>query len=114
MFSNDDVSEEASPLEIRNVNVDLLQRKISDLQKDNKKLHEEATEVRPTASGSRSCGFESRLNDENAKTFPYHSFSRSFVRLCAAGLLKKSSFNDLTTTNERYLLCLLLFNEIIG
>ena len=45
VFSNDDVSEEASPLEIRHVNVDLLQRKITDLQRDNRKLHEEATEV---------------------------------------------------------------------
>lgn len=37
--------DEASPLEIRNVSVDLLQRKIQEMQEENKKLHEEATEV---------------------------------------------------------------------
>ncbi|XP_059096744.1 trafficking kinesin-binding protein milt-like [Tigriopus californicus] len=37
--------DEASPLEIRNVSVDLLQRKIQEMQEENKKLHEEATEL---------------------------------------------------------------------
>ena len=45
MFSNEEHGEEVSPLEVRDVNVDLLQRKITDLQEDNKKLQEEATEV---------------------------------------------------------------------
>ena len=40
-----DIAEEASPAEIRTVNVDLLQKKIKLLEDDNKKLHEEATEV---------------------------------------------------------------------
>ena len=31
---------------VKGVSVDLLKRKIDDLQKDNQKLHEEATEVR--------------------------------------------------------------------
>ena len=45
VYTNDDSVDEASPMEIRNVNVDLLQRKIHELQTDNKMLHEEATEV---------------------------------------------------------------------
>jgi trafficking kinesin-binding protein 1 len=39
-------SEDASPLDgMRSINAELLQRKISALEKDNKKLHEEATEL---------------------------------------------------------------------
>ena len=34
--------EESSPLELRNINVEMLQRKIDDLEADNKTLHAEA------------------------------------------------------------------------
>jgi len=37
--------EDASPLELRSFNVDILQKKISDLEKDNKSLHEEASKL---------------------------------------------------------------------
>ena len=46
VYTNDDSVEEASPMEIRNVNVELLERKIHDLEADNLKLQEEATEVK--------------------------------------------------------------------
>ena len=41
----DDLDVENSPLEIRNVNVDLLQRKIAEMEVENRKLQETATEV---------------------------------------------------------------------
>ena len=41
----DDLDVENSPLEIRNVNVDLLQRKIAEMEVENRKLQEAATEV---------------------------------------------------------------------
>lgn len=37
--------DDASPIEIRNVNVDLLNRKIQELEADNRRLQEQATEV---------------------------------------------------------------------
>ena len=49
VFSNDaassDTGDDSSPLHGGHISVDLLQRKISELQKDNRQLHEEATEV---------------------------------------------------------------------
>lgn len=51
VFSNDaassDTGDDSSPLHGGHISVDLLQRKISELEKDNRKLHEEATEVGP-------------------------------------------------------------------
>ena len=64
-FSNDEAGtsggeddDEASPVELRKSNIDVLQRKIAVLEKDNRRLHEEATEVRP-ANCKRflRCGF---------------------------------------------------------
>ncbi len=45
VYTNDAI-EESSPVELRNINVDILQRKIRDLEGENKRLQEEATEVR--------------------------------------------------------------------
>lgn len=44
VYTNDAI-EEASPVELRNVNVDLMQRKVKDLEDENKRLHQEATEL---------------------------------------------------------------------
>ena len=43
VYTND--IEDASPLEIRNFNIDVLERKINDLEEENKNLHEEASKV---------------------------------------------------------------------
>jgi hypothetical protein len=48
VYSND-VAEESSPLELRNISVELFQKKIKVLEDENRKLHEEATLVRSTA-----------------------------------------------------------------
>ena len=46
-YSNDfvEASDMPSPMELRSINVELMQRKVRDLEEDNKKLHQEATEV---------------------------------------------------------------------
>ena len=41
--------EESSPLELRSINVDLLQKKVTDLEHENKALHLEASKVRKTS-----------------------------------------------------------------
>ena len=43
--ASSDTGDDSSPLHGGHISVDLLQRKISELEKDNRKLHEEATEV---------------------------------------------------------------------
>ena len=43
VYTND--VEDASPLELRSFNVELLQKKINDLEEENKNLHEEASKV---------------------------------------------------------------------
>ena len=43
MYTND--AEDASPLELRSFNVELLQKKINDLEEENKNLHDEASQV---------------------------------------------------------------------
>ena len=45
MYTND--AEDASPLELRSFNVELLQKKINDLEEENKNLHDEASQVIP-------------------------------------------------------------------
>ena len=37
--------EDSSPLELRSINVEILQRKIQDLEEDNRALHAEASKV---------------------------------------------------------------------
>ena len=37
--------EDSSPLELRSINVEILQRKIQDLEEDNRTLHAEASKV---------------------------------------------------------------------
>lgn len=48
VYTNDEsvASEDASPVEVKSANVEILQKKIDNLEKENRKLHEEATEVR--------------------------------------------------------------------
>ena len=41
--------EESSPLELRSINVDLLQKKVTDLEHENKALHLEASKVIKTS-----------------------------------------------------------------
>ena len=43
VYTND--VEDASPLELRSFNVELLQKKINDLEEENKHLHDEASQV---------------------------------------------------------------------
>ena len=43
VYTND--AEDASPLELRSFNVELLQKKINDLEEENKNLHDEASQV---------------------------------------------------------------------
>lgn len=43
VYTND--VEDASPLELRSFNVELLQKKINDLEEENKNLHDEASQV---------------------------------------------------------------------
>ena len=43
VYTND--VEDASPLELRSFNVELLQKKINDLEEENKNLHDEASKV---------------------------------------------------------------------
>ena len=43
VYTND--VEDASPLELRSFNVELLQKKINDLEEENKNLHSEASQV---------------------------------------------------------------------
>ena len=45
VYTND--AEDASPLELRSFNVELLQKKINDLEEENKNLHDEASQVIP-------------------------------------------------------------------
>ena len=40
--------EESSPLELRSINVELLQKKVTDLEHENRLLHSEASKVKPT------------------------------------------------------------------
>ena len=44
VYSND-VAEESSPLELRNISVEIFQKKVKLLEEENRKLHEEATLV---------------------------------------------------------------------
>ena len=48
VYTND--IEDASPLEIRHFNIDVLERKINDLEEENKNLHEEASKVKGSFS----------------------------------------------------------------
>ena len=82
----DDLDVENSPLEIRNVNVDLLQRKIAEMEVENRKLQETATEV------SVQCPFSRFLSVECNKDCKKNAISTFFFAslLNFAGLRLKT------------------------
>ena len=67
VFSNDaassDTGDDSSPLHGGHISVDLLQRKISELERDNRKLHEEATEVGSNEHTFNMMKYQENLNN---------------------------------------------------